>query len=378
MQKHGWSRDDLWDQVGRELGSPVIAAERNFLSYWGDVAQRLRGELATSDLARLVDAARRVWGAEGATEWEGQLESNAKPPLLPSGAALPKNDEEGARAAAASRVLAARASREHDVRRFRADVLGDSLLTFEEVEGWVVRQTHSDGAPSYWLSDAPVEGAAIANGADESGYTTVGPFRVPVPWLQQEHQPKLARRFLEYYAFARREPLKTAIAAGGVLEQLFHLAQSLADPAGRYRWGEAQAASFVLSGMVPLMRLAAPITLDVDVSASVREIAELFKMARQDAVGMRGRALGAKALHLAVFASERPEGESPGTRMRAWNEAYPEWGYTHAGHFTQESNASIRRLLREEEVADASQPRQPRRRGVRAEKPTESRGAGGE
>ena len=47
-------------------------------------------------------------------------------------------------------------------------------------------------------------------------------------------------------------------------------------------------------------------------------------------------------------------------RLKAWNQLYPEWSYTHAGHFAQDSSDALRRLMREAAPEPLGLPRQRR------------------
>jgi hypothetical protein len=147
---------------------------------------------------------------------------------------------------------------------------------------------------------------------------------------------------------------------GGKLEQLRRLSVWLAN---QYGWTEAQATTFIVTGLPPL-RL--PITvrteqkerlpglsviqLTVDPGVSPKEVADAYLEERKRLLGTRHRDLTEKHLALAVFVATQPPQRSWADRMVLWNKlsAGRGWGYTQVANFSHDCLQAQRRLLRSE------------------------------
>jgi hypothetical protein len=110
---------------------------------------------------------------------------------------------------------------------------------------------------------------------------------------------------------------------GAVLDKLRRLALLLAQD---MLWSPEQAATFVLTGLVPF--------------------AESFARALEAHRGRRPREMTYKHMELAVFTAQRDR-ESLAERMGEWNAAHPEWAYKTVEHFGGDSRLAVRRLVEE-------------------------------
>lgn len=227
----------------------------------------------------------------------------AKPaPLLAS----PRSD----RQEVLSFLLAREASMRGDVQAFRREVLDGRLLTLDGVPSWVM---------------------------DEDGQTGTG---TPAGILE--------------YLGAEAWPLRQRTIEGGSLERLRLLGAGLSDV---YGWEPAQATSFVLTGLsplVPAIRCATVggvpssstlrIVLAVDPVTSPRDLASYYKRARARETQDRSGSVTRKQLKLAAFVAERSEQSWP-ELMEAWNRNFPRSRYSDTKGFQRDAVSARRALL---------------------------------
>lgn len=140
-------------------------------------------------------------------------------------------------------------------------------------------------------------------------------------------------------------------AANGVLERLRQISEWLSE---HYRWQEAQATIFVLTGRTPLVPPAEAkiereaIVLTVDPSLTPRQVADYYRQFKKGILGgSRIKALSVKHLQLAAFAADRPSEEPWAKKMDAWNRSRksPEERYTIASYFRRDCLQAQSRLL---------------------------------
>ena len=255
-----------------------------------------------------------------------------------------------------SALLTAEASRETSVGEFRDECLRGELLREADVADWVTRQAKLDGNPIVWLT------IRVPSGHDIEAKGNVA---LPDPPITiDRHNPGilLQRFFLQFIVTSANgngeSEREIAVAEGGVLLRLRELSQSLSRT---YGWGEAQATHFVLTGETPLVSsisystsvpsgftTLARTTIHVDPAMSPREVAGIYRKARQSVVGKRHRELTEKHMRLAQFRATRPDGETLASMMREWNAEHrekPKWTYTRVTNFGRDSNQAIQRLL---------------------------------
>jgi hypothetical protein len=337
------------------LRSPLADGEWDLLREWGN-AQEIEGMLdGDESLSDALDVAvnkvrgmHRVYaaGPEGFARVAGAPSMGPKRRLPP-------------RQHAISLLIADEASREKSVIAFRESVLGDNLLQWSEVKGWIERLSAEEVSGQIYstaLVTVPVPlGTEVE--VDETGvYFT--------PSLVLEHVPHAQASWgstiLKYLPEGAEWQDVIKVCPGGVLDRLRRLSNMLAD---RYQWSESTATVFVLTGVPPLVDdvtsseqrdLVRPvlsrIVLTVDPTVSPKRLAVLYSRWRTTALGPRYRPQTSKSLRLAVAAARgRNEGLSWRSCMREWNEKYaPEFGdkrYRDVSNFTRDALRALRRLL---------------------------------
>jgi len=176
-------------------------------------------------------------------------------------------------------------------------------------------------------------------------------------WIRERHEePSTSDRVLLAYAPPDAQWVyRIAVTRGGVLGELAHLSEVLADMFG---WQEQQATMFLLSGVVPLV---APIRVTVrrkgPIAAASRIILEIDpwtepaavqatyrRVRKENARGQRYRPLGERALALAAFVAERAD-LSDEKRRQLWNRAHAEWKYPDVRTFTRAYREATATLL---------------------------------
>jgi hypothetical protein len=209
-------------------------------------------------------------------------------------------------------LWAKEAEADPDVVAFRKEVLRGRLLQVEDVEGWLEEHAKADGP-----------------GKSERGSQI---------------------QVLAYAIPADRWERCIPTAASRVLERLRQIVERLSE---RYRWQEAQATIFVLTGRTPLVPPAEAkiereaIVLTVDPSLTPRQVANYYRQFKKEILGGgRIKALSLKHLQLAAFAANRPNEEPWAKKMEAWNRSVPkEWRYENGSYFKRDCLQAQRRLL---------------------------------
>jgi len=254
-----------------------------------------------------------------------------------------------ARAAEIDKVLSA------GISSFRRELLPNGrVLAPSELLGWIertVRMEREEGGPSLWLQDVPYVTEALVT----SGFL-IGDFELPskeilklkAPWkaegeedLQQlepewrrKEEPRLEHKYLSFVVWQTADIGRAAVRDRQLLDSVRRIATRLVDdvyPWGedpraprslRELWGVSRAATFVLTGYVPLIR---PEQIPLH-------------------AGRGFRPQTPKHLQLAVFAAQQRD-QSVRARMDAWNQRYPEWAYGRDSAFTSDSSLAKRRLF---------------------------------
>jgi hypothetical protein len=256
---------------------------------------------------------------------------------------------------AISQVLAAESERQDEpLERFRSRHLGGETIAPGEVRDWIRHTAASDGEASFFVRNLPWDALKL----NEDGSRTLsrewvdalrfrkpilptrgGEFETDTLGSAEDFSPSTGPQYLQYIAPAsddnvRQEPIGQEVSVGGVLYELQRLAFYLLgvheywaeDPRlpAEYRrlWGEARAVTFVLTGFAPLVA------------------EELFPLPTYR--GMHRQS--AKHLQLAVFTARR-DGEPIATRLKEWNDRFPEWGYVRSTNFSWDSSQAVKRLM---------------------------------
>jgi hypothetical protein len=336
-------RRDLERELAFVLSEPAWA----FLVEHRYVAEVLQGEKTIRELAQDTRAFLRAWGRPmPARSTAPRMLASAK--RAKAAKILPKRQE------VVSRLLAAEAARDEEVRSFREEVLGGSLMKPQDVDRWIERQAKEDGPPSRWLT------VPLPTGYEVRSSTTFATTEPPLTISEETPAILVQKRYLSYVS-SRVDELEedprrdVPTAEGGVLDRLRQLSEGLAR---FYRWDEAAATNFVLTGETPLMpsietRSRVPstygtlarISLTIDPALSPREVADHYRRWRARIVTGRHRELSDKHMCLANFAAGRPVGETLRERMAVWNKEYPNWKYKTETNFGRDCTQAVRRLL---------------------------------
>jgi hypothetical protein len=249
---------------------------------------------------------------------------------------------------------------------FRRIVLGDKLLTLDEVDGWVQRQVEREGPLEDSHTRVPVS-------RDNELWTHIWhePTREEYAcWLEREAARVRQAPDCELPRIGRAGSLKLAYIDGDNREREVRIRQDgyLAhlEMVSRGRsmmtygaWSAAEAATFVLTderpmvvGMSikgpPISMLPAASSINIRINPRVppRDLAKAYANARSRCVPARDRAMSEKHVRLAVFVHREHPHEIPWVKMREeWNEANPQWRYETAGdpparRFALEARAS--------------------------------------
>ena len=251
-----------------------------------------------------------------------------------------------------SGLLADEAENEEGVATFRNDVLGGSLLSARQVDGWIKRQAEEDGPSSLWLT------VPVPKGTKVKSSTRAATTEPPLTISEETPAILIQRQYLSYISLLvgmDEDPTREMpTAEGEVLERLRQLSETLAR---HYGWDKALATNFVLTGEAPLVpsveigwsypsnfRTLARISITVDPALSPREVADHYRRVRAEIVGGRHRELSEKHMRLATFTTARA-GESWRKQMVAWNRKYPDWRYKTETNFGRDCKQAIQRLL---------------------------------
>lgn len=338
--------EDIRQELERELGCALSDNTWKALVRRRYVAEVLEGEQDIRQLARDVRGLVRDFG-DG---WSSRAET---PRTLVS-----SKREQGAKGSDAryeviSRLLAVEAANDKGVLTFRSDVLGGSLLSRHQVDGWIKRQAEEDGPASLWLT------VPVPTGTKVRSFTTFATTEPPLTISEETPAILIQRQYLSYISLlvgVDEDPTREMpTAEEGVLEQLRQLSEALAR---HYGWDAALATNFVLTGEAPLVpsveirrsypsnfTTLARISLTVDPALSPREVADHYRRVRAEIVGARHRDQSEKHMRLATFTAARPTGESLRKRMAAWNKQYPRWKYPRESNFGRDCKQAIQRLL---------------------------------
>ncbi len=337
--------EDARRQLEQQLGFGLPDETWKYLVDVGDVEAVLLGRWTIRNLASTVRDLLKAFGRP-------ILPTHQAPRVL----ARPRRRSEGAtrptREEVISGLLADGAANDEGVLTFRGDVLGGSLLSRHQVDGWIKRQADEDGPASLWLTVPVPKGYEVKSSIRAA--TTEPPLTI------SEKTPAILiqRQYLSYITSLvgiDEDPTREVpTAEGGVLERLRQLSEALAR---HYGWDEALATNFVLTGEVPLVpsvkirgsvpstfRTLARISLIVDPALSPREVADHYRRFRRQIVGGGHRNQSEKHMRLATFTAARA-GENWRKQMVAWNRKHPEWRYKTETNFGRDGKRAIQRLL---------------------------------
>lgn len=343
--------DDIRRELEGELGRGLPDPAWDFLVERGYVNDVRWADMPIHELAEQARAHLRAWGQPAPTR-------STVPGMLPSAKRAKVAKTAPGRQEVVSRLLAAEAAKDAKVRSFREEVLGGSLMKPQHVHRWIERQVDEDGPPSRWLT------VPVPTGYEVTSFTTFATTEPPLTISEKTPAILVEKRYLSYLRYGLKygwEELAddprgwVPTAEGGVLDRLRQLSEGLAR---LYGWDEASATNFVLTGEIPVVRsieirgsrasgyrTLARISLTVDPALSPREVADHYRRMRGRILEGRHRELDDKHLHLAIFAAERPAGETLRERMAAWNKEHAGWKYKTETNFGRDCAQAVRRLL---------------------------------
>lgn len=323
---------------------------------WGDLVEnnyvdeisrsRTKRSSRVAETAELVRHRRRTYGTHNKLK-------NQEPRML--------SEQETKQPTKHSEVIsifvAEEASEDTEVHLFRTEVLGDKLLPLDGLEEWIRQQAQKDGHSTTWLNNVPLpqtkarELIKLVQGSTPD----TPPLSLEIPLGQMMGTVSLHVHLLQYPGLDGWER-SIPTSAGGILEYLRRLSDGLAE---KYKWSNAQAVAFILTGGIPLISsisttlkmnsrpLFSRIVLDVDPALSPREIAMHYRRSRKEIMAARHRNLSEKHMQLALFDLKQPKTETWAIKMDGWNKTYQaEWKYEEVSNFAHDCLQAQRRLLR--------------------------------
>ncbi len=228
---------------------------------------------------------------------------------------------------AISVMLAAKASTP-EVMRFREEHLPQGkLLRATEVDTWIKGQPEMKHQPVKWLCNIPFGRLETIENGD---------YVIPKNLIERAKQigevgrldpyydvdPRMDTRLFTYATPECERAREFICEYGGVLDKLHRIVYHLLWFQGSL-WQEAQAATFILTGYIPLVPK------------------EAFPLPSRP-----GRRQTEKHLQLAVFTAQKDADSAPlNTRLVDWNRRFPHWAYKQATTFGGDSRQAQRRLM---------------------------------
>ena len=250
-----------------------------------------------------------------------------------------------------SDLTARQAATEKGVVAFRRQHLAEGLLKRQQVVEWITRQAAEDGPASHYLR-IPVP----------DGYEPVwhnGCIATEPPLTISDSTPaiRIETELLSYAAPDDQGVRRIPVRYGGTLDELRMLSESLAR---RFTWQEAQATTFVLTGVSPLLSslrgwiriafsqpISSRINMEIDPTLTPKEVAEQYKKLRTSLVGARYRSISEKHLRLAEFyGGHKPKDTTWSALMHKWNHSQDQgWDYHRFEAFARDCNQAWQRLM---------------------------------
>lgn len=250
-----------------------------------------------------------------------------------------------------SDLIAHQAAAEQSVMVFRQEYLSEGLLKREEIVEWITSKAAEEGSASRYLR-FPISGDHKVNRCN-------GRFVVEPPLTISVAPPstRVEVEVLCYSTPADRWVRRTPVRHGGTLDKLRMLSEILAS---RFRWGEAQATTFILAGITPLLSsvrvgfrmmlnqpISSHINMEIDPTLTPEEVAEQYREFRAKVIASRYRSMTEKHLRLAEFyGGHKPEGTTWAALMDKWNRGQDRrWRYARFEAFARDCKQAWRRLM---------------------------------
>lgn len=255
-------------------------------------------------------------------------------------------------------VIATHATQDPTVIQFREEVLQGGLLSWNEIQGWIIQQRERE-------TEQELPRLFLKVPLPPSHDYRIDPHGVipdPPVYVGESHPAwGWHREGLEYAIPNSHWVESIPIAYGGMLARLQQLSTELAK---RYQWQPALATVFVLTGLMPVLlpikgsshpsefethegtvTALSRIVLTIDPTLTPKEVSTAFQRIRQQILGAKWRDLGERQLALARFALHREDAEPWTQRMEAWNKDFDEWPYPNVGNFKRDCQNAIEKLL---------------------------------
>ena len=250
-----------------------------------------------------------------------------------------------------SDLTARQAGTEKGVIAFRQQHLIEGLLKGQEVVEWIERQAVEDGPASRFLRVPIPDGYELVR---RDGRISTEPL---LTISDRTAATQVDMELLSYASpddqWVQRIPVKQ----GGTLDRLRVVSKWLARS---YTWMEAQATTFVLTGINPLLSslrggiritfsqpISSRITMEIDPTLTPDEVAERYKNLRTPLIGARYRSMSEKHLRLAEFyGGNKPEGTTWTALMTKWNHSQDRaWEYIRFETFARDCTRAWERLM---------------------------------
>jgi len=231
---------------------------------------------------------------------------------------------------------------------FREKHLGGRVLEPAEADEWILSKHKEEGEPTLWMSRPIQTKRASRSGRKKS------PARRAIPRRWAKTTPEL-KQLCWISASDDGKQRKVPVVQDGLLDHLRRISLWLSL---KYRWTEAQATTFVLTGRVPeislvlgrvsvanQMPVCTRIKLEIDPAASPKAVMARYKKIRNKVIPGRFRAQESKHLRLALFFSDPDESGTWLERMRRWNEQHPGEQYEEVRLFARDCSTAYKRLI---------------------------------
>lgn len=344
------SESDLRKQVEGILKTPIADAVWRYAVNDRMVSEVMGGDNNPQWLATKVQELMEIAGNQ----------AGVVPEFMPSERRQRRGETTQGRQEAISSALAEIARQSEDVLRFRRSVLNGQLLRFEDVENWI----HEQRSKEKYRNAVIVRLERDRRFQRQNGWqvepalSSIGPEQIeglaPVDDLA--------------YASKDRKWACVPIGRDGALRVTWQLSRSLAKT---FRWQEAQATMFLLTGITPLvatedvqvdrpfwvtppyggimpLSCLTRVILTIDPMMTPRELSQEYGRIRAQLLGRKPRAQSEKHLQLAVFAVKHHILDKDA--MAQWSARFPEWKYTRFSLFSRDAQIARERLLHEHPV----------------------------
>ena len=349
-------------EIGRTLGISISNDVWSWLESQGDVARVLNGQEHVIKVISNLRYAMLIFASEKIQPQYSAFISNAEP--------LQEQDARYSRDKVLWMLAARDAASDSEVESFRYHVLRQRLVEVFEIEQSLfagLGESVSSSLPTWWLANIPLPSEPVERllrmpeGALPSVFASSLSLGISTEQILEKCEWQLLAYAVPTSTSDVMEERKLPITTGTHLERLRELSIRLAR---QYRWTEAQATTFVLTGITPKRRSISVWTernerlgglsvihVVADPAVSPKLVADSYLEERKQLLGTRHRDLSEKHLTLAVFVASQPPNSSWSERMARWNDNYGArgWTYSQVANFAHDGLQAQRRLLRSEE-----------------------------